>query len=65
MHKSLVPPSLYPRIDFKTGGGKLHSPVHFKAVSQSCLVSHAGNFSTNSYVVFASHLEQLSSGGVL
>lgn len=43
MHKSLVLPSLYPKIDFNTDGGKLNSPVHFQAVSQISLVSEANN----------------------
>lgn len=43
MHKSLVPQSLYPKIDLNTDGGKLNSPVHFQAVSQISLVSEASN----------------------
>lgn len=41
MRESLVPPSLYPKIDFSRDGGKINSPVHFQAVSQINLVSEA------------------------
>lgn len=43
MHKSLVPPSLYPKTDFNTDGGKLSRPVPFQAVLQISLVLEANN----------------------